>query len=604
MLLTSTEARRHGFKLLEARALGLLNTLDVGLGVTGSVWVNGIALLQQYWSNPYMAPNRLHQACFDLSAVARQAGSTNLAAVLAADYVDAARRIPNRLMEALGALQQVALLEENEEFEEASRCLRSASALIRSLEPGDARNLYEAEANVALARSQARTRPREALRTLASVDAGKIQSRSLARRYRQVVGHAQLLAGQVAEARTTLQVLRADMLRDIPHRRRLDWAAVLDSPYRDLVEVERSTAGPEAAFRVWQEYHAATFGLNPRGEVTPAPGVALVSLHVGRTSVVGWIRDSAGLQSFSTTAPPAELRRDCLRFSFDCAGSDASPELLHVAGRRLFVQLFGDVAARLAASRRWIIQADQWLGAVPFEALVMPDGRFAVENRTLLYARALVAGSAVPPLRRVLAVAAPTSIGHDGRRLPVLESAEREAAEIAARWGGAALSSSADIADLAHLLPDVDLFHFAGHGWANGGAGGLQLGGRRVFTSSDLDVVSLPRRPLTVLSACLTAADAARGPVAPDSLVNAFLLAGATAVIATRWRVDGEASRLFMTVLYDGLMAGLSPADALSEAQRRLVRSTEYAHPRHWAAFSHFAAGIVPALTSLPAKQP
>lgn len=602
LLRTIAEARRHGFTLLEGRALGLLNTIEVTLGVTGPVWANGVVALERYWMEPHLPVNRLHQACFDLSTVSRQAGWKNLAVVLAADYVEAARLIPNRLMEALGALQHAALLEENNDFAEASRRLQSASELIAALEPGPARELYEMEAKVARARAEARIRPLEALRNLAGVEAKQIRSQSLARRYRQVLGHAQLAAGQAREARATLQSLRAEMLRDLPPRRSLDWAAALVPSYRDLVEIEQRAGDHRAALRLWQELHAAAFGLTSTGERPPAPGEAFVVLLAREDSVEGWIRDDAGLQPFSPAVPLQELRRESLRFAADCAGPDAAAEAVRESGQRLFARLFGTAGQRLSAARHWVVQADQWLGAIPFEALVADDGRFAIESRTVSYARALVAGPPAPPFRRVLAMAAPAATGPDGERLPVLESAEREAAEVAARWGSAPLSSP-DPGALARVLPERDLFHFAGHGWANAGAGGLLTGGSSLFTSGDLERVSLPRGSLTVLSACLTAADAGRGPVAPDSLVNAFLLAGAGAVIAARWRVDGEAARSLVVALHDGMAAGLAPADALSEAQRRQARSAGYAHPRHWAGFSHFAAGVSPASTSLPANR-
>lgn len=602
LLRTIAEARRQGFTLLESRALGLLNTIEVTLGVSGPVWAKGVVALERYWMEPHLPMNRLHQACFDLSAVARQAGWKNLAVVLAADYVEAARLIPNRLMEALGALQHAALLEENDEFAESSRRLRSATALIASLEPGPARELYETEAKVARARAEASSQPLEALRTLAGVEAKNIRSKTLVRRYRQVLGHAQLAAGRVVEARETLQSLRAEMLRDLPPRKSLDWAGVLAPSYRDLVAIERRAGDHHGAFRLWQEFQAAAFGLESPDDLSPAPGEAFVVLLARENSVEGWIRDDAGLQPFSAIAPLRDLRRESLRFAADCAGADSSPEAIRESGRRLFARLFGSAGQRLLAARRWVVQADQWLGAVPFEALAPADGKFAMESRTVTYARALAPGPGRPRFERPLAVAAPTAIGPGGERLPVLESAEREAAEVAARWGGVPMSSP-DPEVLARALPDRDLFHFAGHGWANAGAGGLLTGGSSLFTSGDLERVSLPRGSLAVLSACLTAADAGRGPVAPDSLVNAFLLAGAGAVIAARWRVDGEAARSLMVALHDGMAAGLTSADALAEAQRRQARRTGYVHPRHWAGFSHFAAGLSPAVTSLPADR-
>lgn len=84
-------------------------------------------------------------------------------------------------------------------------------------------------------------------------------------------------------------------------------------------------------------------------------------------------------------------------------------------------------------------------------------------------------------------------------------------------------------------------------------------------------------------------------------LDQALLLAGAQAVVSTRWRINDASTALFEKRFYDSLHLGR--AEALAESQRSFIRSTGDAtvarltrglrpahavplsHPHHWASF-------------------
>jgi CHAT domain-containing protein len=90
---------------------------------------------------------------------------------------------------------------------------------------------------------------------------------------------------------------------------------------------------------------------------------------------------------------------------------------------------------------------------------------------------------------------------------------------------------------------------------------------------------------LVVLSACETA----RGREVPgeglvSGLPRAFLYAGASRVVVSLWPVEDRSTRDLMTLFYRGLFdRGLSPAQALQEAQRTLRQSGK--SPDQWAGF-------------------
>lgn len=99
------------------------------------------------------------------------------------------------------------------------------------------------------------------------------------------------------------------------------------------------------------------------------------------------------------------------------------------------------------------------------------------------------------------------------------------------------------------------------------------------------------RARLVVLSACQTALGAgalADVPAGDDwvGLVQAFLSAGASHVMATLWSVQDRGTADLMTRFYTALRAGRPEAEALAEAQRAMLRNPATAHPFYWAGFT------------------
>ena len=130
-------------------------------------------------------------------------------------------------------------------------------------------------------------------------------------------------------------------------------------------------------------------------------------------------------------------------------------------------------------------------------------------------------------------------------------------------------------AALLARLPEVSLFHYAGHG-ARAGVEGLgshlRLAGDRQLLATD--VLALGQAPaLVVLSACDTARTADDRAEALG-LAQAFLLAGARAVVAPTRPVDDAVALAIVTEFYrefEGKTApGLAfdPGKALQAAQR------------------------------------
>jgi CHAT domain-containing protein len=68
------------------------------------------------------------------------------------------------------------------------------------------------------------------------------------------------------------------------------------------------------------------------------------------------------------------------------------------------------------------------------------------------------------------------------------------------------------------------------------------------------------------------------------TLAQAFLFAGARNVVATLWRIEDRSAAALAGSFYRSLR-GSSPAEALAEAQRTLIRTGAYRRPYYWAAY-------------------
>lgn len=89
---------------------------------------------------------------------------------------------------------------------------------------------------------------------------------------------------------------------------------------------------------------------------------------------------------------------------------------------------------------------------------------------------------------------------------------------------------------------------------------------------------------LVTLSGCATIMGMESGG-ALLALQSAFMLAGAQRIISTLWQIDDSATSAWMTLFYQFLSNGLTPPDALRQAQLAFLADPHYEHPVFWAPF-------------------
>jgi tetratricopeptide (TPR) repeat protein len=167
--------------------------------------------------------------------------------------------------------------------------------------------------------------------------------------------------------------------------------------------------------------------------------------------------------------------------------------------------------------------------------------------------------------------------------LPAAQQEAKTVAEAIGNWGhgwtlkrldGKEANSSA----VSTALLDADLFHFAGHGSFAGFAGwdsALPLADRSRLTLGDVLMLHpVPR--WVVLSACDAGRSSEQAPGEGIGLANAFLLAGAQAVIAATRPVVDDDARDLLSELYRGWQPGTDLAGQLQRAQLACHRQ----HPK------------------------
>ena len=235
----------------------------------------------------------------------------------------------------------------------------------------------------------------------------------------------------------------------------------------------------------------------------------------------------------------------------------------------------------LGERQRVLIVPHAQLGSVPFAAL--HDGERCIAERSQI-AFAPSARLAVRALARKPQAAVRVLALGESTRLP---HAAREANAVAGMLpqGRAFVGSDATIENLLDHGGSANVIHFACHAQFrtdNPVFSALHLHDG-VLTAEAIEALRLPGATI-VLSACETALSDAGSGDEMFGLTRAFLVAGASRVLAALWPVDDATTAELMFDFYAGLRRGQPPGAALRQAQ--LAARHRRAHPFYWASFS------------------
>ncbi|MGO9310795.1 MAG: CHAT domain-containing protein [Spirochaetia bacterium] len=313
-------------------------------------------------------------------------------------------------------------------------------------------------------------------------------------------------------------------------------------------------------------------------------------------------------------------------------------------GRALYAILLGPIARELEGKDEILVIPDGSLCALPFETLLLPDGRYLIERfhvtyvpsfavKELLEARrsvesrprtllalggAVYRGASAHPAPRVseaqLAALRMSSeelaaAGRSAREiysalgLDAWEDLPGTRAEVAAIGGffpnsvvlTGADASEKKIKEMSRdgTLARFSVIHFATHGIAVPEAPDLSAlvlsqgegTGDGYLTTREIAGLTM-KADFVNLSACETGMGRILAGEGVVGLSEAFLTAGAGSLSVSLWQVSDEGTRKFMTELYRAVEErGLSYARAMTEVKRSFLRAGPFTEPFYWAPF-------------------
>jgi CHAT domain-containing protein len=276
---------------------------------------------------------------------------------------------------------------------------------------------------------------------------------------------------------------------------------------------------------------------------------------------------------------PAEL--DDLRRRAVVAARQPDEPRLHACLDELRRRLIDPLQPHLDGARRLLIAPSADTLGVPFAALWDPTSRqylvqaAEIEMYPSLWAMGRRAAPRAPAPTRVLFIGGASG---NGPSLPDV-AAERDGLQ--ATYGDrlSGLERATKV-DLAAALARADVVHFSGHvhsgrafpglSWIEPAAGGASM----VVFAHDVQGLRLRPGAVAVVNGCRSAGDAERddGGV---GFVRPFLLAGASAVLASAWDVFDDKARDSLARVHRHTADGVPWVKALTLVQREMIDRRE-----------------------------
>jgi hypothetical protein len=362
----------------------------------------------------------------------------------------------------------------------------------------------------------------------------------------------------------------------------------------------------------------ATAAAGP-GDLRIPPRTVHLVYAVMPPGIVRWTASSAGVRRDILQLHPDSCRVLVERIFEQASGDPRSsdtpmPPALIALARRMGHVLLPD-PVRLGAYDQVAIAADGPLGRLPFELLDASNGgdylpllaraevrylrhvrprspRGGAEQSVILADSGAVSSPNGRRTRLSRLTAVQTEVERARRILPnprVVHGSALSKRSLLAAW---ARSSTIYVA--AHLVrdPDAPLFNY--FPIAFGGAGGLSAD--HYIDIRDVRDTDLRRCGLVVLSSCASGEAYIAGTHSGPSMADAFLDAGAEAVIHTRWRVRDESAATTAPRLAGAwLQAKRGGGEDWLATRRHLIRGPRgIRHPFEWAAWSVTTALPVP----------
>jgi len=258
---------------------------------------------------------------------------------------------------------------------------------------------------------------------------------------------------------------------------------------------------------------------------------------------------------------------------------------------RLYDQLIRPMETEISKANTLIFIPLGILRTLPMAALF--DGeQYLIEKYAVVTTPSLQLTNtqAYPIKKRKVLV---NGLSHAVQGYDALPSVNKEIENIASMYDAVVLKNENFTVDrISEEITEgrYDVVHIATHGEFNSDfRKSYLLGHNRKLTINNLEKIMLTRRyqnsplDLLVLSACQTATGDERAAL---GLAGVAVKAGVRSAVATLWFISDAATAQLIAEFYHQLkQPGVTKAQALQQAQLKLIKTKRYKHPNFWAPF-------------------
>lgn len=309
-------------------------------------------------------------------------------------------------------------------------------------------------------------------------------------------------------------------------------------------------------------------------------GVTIVYQDLDEARLYTWVIRGGHLQLTTTWVSAPQLIADMQRFRSDIAAG-ASVESVRRQAQELYDVLLRPVQQQIAGSDLLVYSPSPNLRGIP--VILLHDGeRLLIETRPVVTTPTLSAFELpqAPATNASALVVLPQSASRN-----VLSGAHIEARVVARIYQKRSTELFEAAATPKKFFESVgahEVIHVATHGHTRGAPyqNSIEFGEDSI-RAYDIFTLKLTRKPIVMLAACRTA-DSSGGPM-NVGLTDAFLAAGASAVVGSLWDVEDHSTEQLSIGFHRELAKGATPQDALRRVQLQFIRQGRPLST--WAAF-------------------
>jgi CHAT domain-containing protein len=614
------EAAASGYGAIYLRTQDHLSSLNASTGIQPDSWARTHQALERFWSGHY-PPMRGYNLYYNIYEFARNTRQPYLQMTAWRDGISLSESFSDNGLRAMAHSLMASAAAAAEEQTTAEKEFTQASQLFALAPQIKSTRIARVEAEARLAEVETNEgRPQSAVSRLRQLEpeVDQLSDNYLAILFDTTLGNAESMAGADEEAESALRSaisvseLQLQSLSD--DLTRVRWSQRASSAYRNLAQLRLRQGDTLGALEIWAWYRGSAlraagnsgstmFSRNsqlpqPRevaAQLSSLTNETFVSYALLPHGLAIWVYDNRGVFATWTEKNAGDIEARANRFLSLCSDSRSDAADLTQTARALYGLLVAPIERYLSADRTLVIELDDGISGLPFDALIDTQNRYLgdrgpiVSSLGIYYRLNPRVSVPITADSSALVAAVSTSSAATNSSLPPLPDAVSEGEIVAHDFNTVHLlaGNGATLAAVLSELPAVSVFHFAGHAISSPQQSGLLLSDA-LLNSAALRGASLTRTQLAVFSACDTQDGSTGGVASSDSLVRVFLRAGVSHVVASRWNVDSAATREFMELFYQTLLAGNSVARSIHQAQTDLRSRPSTAHPYYWSAFAAF----------------